>query len=97
MRALTVAPNVPHSARVEDVPEPPLSDGAVLVRARALGVCGTDREIVSGEYGWAPPGASRLVIGHESLGEVREAPTGCGFAVGDLVVGIVRRPDPVPC
>jgi len=97
MRALTVAPNVPHSARVEDVPEPPLSDGAVLVRAHALGVCGTDREIVSGEYGWAPPGASRLVIGHESLGEVREAPTGCGFAVGDLVVGIVRRPDPVPC
>ncbi len=97
MRALTVTPNVPHSARVEDIPEPPLADGAVLVRARALGVCGTDREIVSGEYGWAPPGASRLVIGHESLGEVREAPSGCGFAAGDLVVGIVRRPDPVPC
>src|SRR5690348_6715855 len=97
MRALTVAPNVPHSARVEEIAEPPLSDGAVLVRARALGVCGTDREIVSGEYGWAPPGASRLVIGHESLGAVREAPNGCGFAPGDLVVGIVRRPDPVPC
>jgi threonine dehydrogenase-like Zn-dependent dehydrogenase len=26
-----------------------------------------------------------------------EAPEGCGFARGDLVVGIVRRPDPVPC
>jgi threonine dehydrogenase-like Zn-dependent dehydrogenase len=28
---------------------------------------------------------------------VQEAPAGCGFNVGDLVVGIVRRPDPVPC
>ena len=57
MRALTVAPGIANSARVEDVPEPPQSDGAVLVRTLALGVCGTDREIVSGDYGWAPPGA----------------------------------------
>ncbi|MGA8611054.1 MAG: glucose 1-dehydrogenase [Xanthobacteraceae bacterium] len=97
MRALTVAPNIANSARIEDVAEPPRSDGAVLVRTLALGVCGTDREIVSGHYGWAPPGQKRLVIGHESLGKVQEAPAGCGFDVGDLVVGIVRRPDPVPC
>jgi len=97
MRALTVAPGLPNSAGVDDIPEPPQSDGAVLVRSLALGVCGTDREIVSGAYGWAPPGEKRLVIGHESLGHVREAPAGCGFAAGDLVVGIVRRPDPVPC
>jgi glucose 1-dehydrogenase len=97
MRALTVAPGVPNSAGVEDVPDPPPSDGPVLVRSLALGVCGTDREIVSGAYGWAPPGTKRLVIGHESLGLVQEAPVGCGFAPGDLVVGIVRRPDPVPC
>src|SRR3546814_3582861 len=25
------------------------------------------------------------------------SPAGSGFAVGDLAVGIVRRPDPVPC
>jgi threonine dehydrogenase-like Zn-dependent dehydrogenase len=67
------------------------------VRTLALGVCGTDREIVSGDYGWAPPGEKRLVIGHESLGRVQEAPSGSGFKAGDLVVGIVRRPDPVPC
>jgi threonine dehydrogenase-like Zn-dependent dehydrogenase len=97
MRALTVAPGVANSARVDDVAEPPLTDGAVLVRTLALGVCGTDREIVSGSYGWAPPGEKRLVIGHESFGEVREAPADCGFKAGDLVVGIVRRPDPVPC
>jgi glucose 1-dehydrogenase len=97
MRALTVAPGVANSARVEEVTDPPRFDGAVLVRTLALGVCGTDREIVSGAYGWAPPGQKRLVIGHESLGRVQEAPAGGGFAAGDLVVGIVRRPDPVPC
>jgi glucose 1-dehydrogenase len=97
MRALIVAPNVANSASIDDIPEPPQSDGSILVRSLALGVCGTDREIVSGAYGWAPPGQKRLVIGHESLGRVQEAPVGSGFAAGDLVVGIVRRPDPVPC
>ena len=97
MRALTVAPGTANSAKVEDIAEPPKSDGAVLVRALALGVCGTDHEIVSGAYGWAPPGQKRLVIGHESLGRVQEAPANCGCKPGDLVVGIVRRPDPVPC
>jgi glucose 1-dehydrogenase len=97
MRALTVAPGIANSARVDDVTEPPLSDGAVLVRALVLGVCGTDREIASGQYGWAPPGQKRLIIGHESLGKVKEAPAGSGFKAGDLVAGIVRRPDPLPC
>src|SRR6185312_14559139 len=45
----------------------------------------------------APEGERRLVIGHESLGRVLEAPEGSGFAAGDWVVGIVRHPDPVPC
>jgi threonine dehydrogenase-like Zn-dependent dehydrogenase len=38
-----------------------------------------------------------LILGHESLGRVVEAPSGSGFNPGDLVVGIVRHPDPVPC
>ncbi len=97
MRALTVAPGIAHSGRLEDVADPPRSDGTVLVRTLALGVCGTDREIVAGRYGWAPPGERRLVIGHESLGTVQEAPADGGVKTGDLVVGIVRRPDPVPC
>ena len=97
MRALTVQPGLPNSVQLDNVRPPRESDGAVLVRALALGICGTDREIVNGDYGWAPPGAQRLIIGHESLGRVEQAPSGCGFASGDLVVGIVRRPDPVPC
>ena len=96
MRALTVAPGIANSAGIEDVPTP-ASSGAVLVRSLALGVCGTDREIVAGLYGWAPPRCKRLVIGHESLGTVEDAPVNSGFKRGDLVVGIVRRPDPVPC
>jgi glucose 1-dehydrogenase len=85
------------SAAVVDMPDPEPGPGELLVEGIALGVCGTDREIMDGDYGWAPPGEERLILGHESLGRVREAPDGSGFAAGDLVVGIVRRPDPVPC
>ena len=97
MRAITVRPGERGSARLEDLPEPPESDGELLVRTIAVGICGTDLEIVQGAYGAAPDGASHLILGHESVGEVVEAPPGSGFLPGDLVVGIVRRPDPVPC
>jgi glucose 1-dehydrogenase len=97
MRAITVSPGLADSARLDEVPDPPLSEGAILVRTLALGVCGTDREIIAGEYGWAPPGQSRLILGHESLGRVERAPVNAGVERGDFVVGIVRRPDPVPC
>ena len=97
MRAFTVQPGQPDTISLNEVAAPPGSDGTVLVRALALGICGTDREIIAGHYGWAPPGQQRLVIGHESLGRVEDAPADCGVKRGDLVVGIVRRPDPVPC
>jgi threonine dehydrogenase-like Zn-dependent dehydrogenase len=97
MLALSVQPGLANSLQLQNVPPPPEGDGAVLVRALALGICGTDREIIDGAYGWAPPGAQRLIIGHESLGRVESAPEDSSFAQGDLVVGIVRRPDPVPC
>ncbi|MDQ3574737.1 MAG: alcohol dehydrogenase catalytic domain-containing protein, partial [Actinomycetota bacterium] len=48
-------------------------------------------------FGEAPAGCERLILGHESLGRVLEAPAGSGLQRGDLVAGIVRRPDPVPC
>ena len=96
MRAITLEPGVKDSARLDDVPEPPAADGPILVRTLALGVCGTDREIVAAEYGEAPPGHHRLILGHESLGMVQEAPASA-IKAGDHVVGIVRRPDPVPC
>ena len=60
----------------------PAEEGAILVDGVALGICGTDAEIVRGDYGEAPPGAERLILGHESLGRVAEAPDGSGFAPG---------------
>lgn len=97
MKAITVEPGKPGSVRLDDRAELQPCGDRLLVQALALGICGTDREIVSGAYGWTPPGNDRLVIGHESLGRVLDAPSESGFAAGDLVVGIVRRPDPVPC
>jgi threonine dehydrogenase-like Zn-dependent dehydrogenase len=96
LRAVTVIPGSAGSARLDDVSEPPDELGSVLVEALAVGVCGTDVEIAGGLYGWAPPGQERLILGHESLGRVLD-PGPSGFAAGDHVVGIVRRPDPVPC
>ncbi|HUS64668.1 MAG TPA: glucose 1-dehydrogenase [Kofleriaceae bacterium] len=92
-----VTPGEAGSAALEEVPEPSPAEGSVLVEAVAVGVCGTDHEILAGAYGVAPPGRTRLVLGHESIGRVLEAPADSGFAARDWVVGIVRRPDPVPC
>jgi glucose 1-dehydrogenase len=89
MRAMTVIPGQPDSAEVTELPDPEPKDGELLVEPLYLGVCGTDHEIVEGGHGEAPPGHERLVLGHELLGRRRDT--------GELVVGIVRRPDPVPC
>src|SRR3954470_11232258 len=97
MKALSIVPGKPNTAAVQDVAEPSNREGSILANALELGLCGTDFELISAEYGWPPPGSDHLVIGHESLGRVMEAPDGSGFSKGDLVVGIVRRPDPVPC
>jgi glucose 1-dehydrogenase len=97
MRAITIEPKKAGSAKWEEVQEPSVREGSILVEAIAVGVCGTDVEIMEGKYGWAPPGKTRLVLGHESLGRVLEPDTSGRLRKGDLVVGIVRRPDPVPC
>ncbi|WDT75931.1 MAG: glucose 1-dehydrogenase [Candidatus Manganitrophus sp.] len=97
MKAITVEPKKTGTARFEEIPEPDAGEGSVLVEAVAVGVCGTDVEIVEGKYGWAPPGKRRLVLGHESLGRVIDPGVSRSLKKGDLVVGIVRRPDPVPC
>lgn len=97
MRAVAVFPGS-RTLRVVDHPEPRIADPHdVLVRVREVGVCGTDKEICSFQYGTPPAGSDHLVIGHEALGEVLEV----GSAVtrvrpGDWVVPMVRRPCEVP-
>lgn len=97
MRALTVRPGDAGSLTVRQLPDPRRAHDEVLVRGLAVGICGTDHEIVSGAHGAMPAGSDFLVLGHESLGEVVEAPEGFSLRTGDLVAGVVRRPDPVPC
>jgi threonine dehydrogenase-like Zn-dependent dehydrogenase len=100
MRGLVVEAGTPDAAHVVyDLPDPDPAEGEVLVEGLAAGVCATDRDIVAGRYGTAPghdgPGGE-LVLCHESLGRVISDESGI-FAPGDLVTGIARRPDPVPC
>src|SRR5687768_3038330 len=97
MQGLTVKPLTPGTAELSEVPGPDPAEGSIVVEAVAGGVDGTDHENIDGAYCWAPRGGDRLVLGHESLGRVLESPADSGFGPGDLVVGIVRHPDPVPC
>jgi threonine dehydrogenase-like Zn-dependent dehydrogenase len=98
VRALTIAwTDGGPALGLRELPEPALADGDVLAEAMTVGVCGTDREMAAGAAGSAPPERNWLVIGHESLGRVLEAPAGSGLVPGDLVTCVVRRPDPVPC
>lgn len=93
MKALTVTPGTPHSARVRDVPEPALRDDrSVKVQVLRVGLDGTDKEIDAGDYGAPPPGDDHLILGHEGFGVVTEVGAGVDeLEPGDYVVSIVRQ------
>ncbi len=93
---MSVIPGCPGSELIAELPDPPPGQGSVLVEGLLAGICGTDAEILRGG-GQPPEPGPRLVIGHESLGRVLEAPADAPVRPGDLVAGVVRRPDPVPC
>jgi len=93
MKAIAVVPGR-REVKLMDIERPKLgSPSEVMLRILDVGVCGTDREICSFQYGTPPAGSDYLVIGHESLGEVIEAgPRAGGLKLGDLIVSTVRRP-----
>lgn len=97
MNALTFVPGTPDSVALRTVAEPDLCDGEILCEILNVGICGTDLEIRQGKYGEAPKGSAYLILGHESLGRVISSPVSSSFQSGDLIVGFVRHPDPVPC
>ena len=97
MQALTVIPGVAGSVAIEDMPEPAEAEGPILVESVAVGMCATDSVIASGNWGEPPEGEARMIIGHESLGRVIEAPAATGLARGDFVAGVVRMPGTNPC
>lgn len=51
---------------LQEVPEPEFSPYEVLIRVRAVGICGSDVRI----YKEVKPGAKKIIIGHELAGEV---------------------------
>ena len=97
MRAVAVYP-AQREVRVIDHPEPKLtSTTQARMRVLDVGVCGTDRDIVSFEYGTPPEGYDYLIIGHESLSQVVEVGSKVSkVKAGDLVIMSVRRPCPHP-
>jgi threonine dehydrogenase-like Zn-dependent dehydrogenase len=95
MKAAAVFPERKSLEVVNDFPEPKLeSPTAVKLLVLNVGVCGTDREIASFQYGFPPPaGADYLVMGHECIGEIIETgPEVRDFKPGDLAIPMVRRP-----
>jgi glucose 1-dehydrogenase len=93
MKAIAVIPKTKEVQLVNHETPKITSPTGVRLRMLEAGVCGTDREICSFQYGTPPAGSDYLVIGHESLGEVIEVgPEVSRVKVGDLVVPMVRRP-----
>lgn len=93
MKAVAAIP-ASHEVKLVDQIEPkPSSPDDVLMRVLDIGLCGTDREICTFEYGTPPAGDDHLVIGHEAVAEVIEVGSGVrNLRPGDLVVPTVRRP-----
>src|ERR1700761_2192979 len=93
MKAVAVFPGS-RQVRVIEQEDPAITQpDQVMLRMLDVGICGTDKEICSFEYGTPPAGDEHLVIGHEALAEVVQAgPAVERLQVGDLVVPSVRRP-----
>lgn len=92
MKAVAIVPGTAGSRLVEH-PEPSITaENEVKVRMIRVGICGTDREEVSGGRAQAPDGQKELVVGHEMVGQV----VSVGASVtrvkpGDYAVFTVRR------
>jgi len=98
MKAIAVKPATKEVVLLEDHPEPEITKPTeVKLEILEVGVCGTDKELVTFHYGTPPDGSDYLVIGHESLGRVVEVGKEVeDFKKGDLAVPMVRRPCPHP-
>jgi glucose 1-dehydrogenase len=97
MKAVAVFPGS-REVKIIEQEDPRISQpDQVMLRLLDIGICGTDKEICTFEYGTPPPGDDYLVIGHEALAEVVAAGSAVErFRAGDLVVPSVRRPCPHP-
>jgi threonine dehydrogenase-like Zn-dependent dehydrogenase len=98
VKAIVVTPKTPNSIRMQEIPIPTPGKRQVLLKVLRVGICGTDRDIISGFYGEAPAGSDYLVLGHESLCRIDKLGAGVrGLKEGDLVIPTVRRSCPENC
>jgi NADPH:quinone reductase len=75
----------PDKLIVEDVPSPPIQDGAVRIAVHAAGINFADLLLVSGQYQEKPP--FPFIPGMESAGVITEIGPGVsGFKTGDRVM-----------
>jgi threonine dehydrogenase-like Zn-dependent dehydrogenase len=92
MKAISL---IPHTTKIslKDINEPLLTaDDEVKIKVWQVGICGTDREEVSGGRADAPGGKKELIIGHEMFGQVVETGnTVTKVQPGDFAVFTVRR------
>ncbi len=75
--------NAPHNLALEDVPDPIVERGDLVLRVRAATVCGTDIRILRGKKtaGVRYP----AIIGHEFAGEIVDVGGGGDFRIGQRV------------
>ncbi|MFN2242935.1 MAG: glucose 1-dehydrogenase [Anaerolineae bacterium] len=92
MKAIAIVPGTT-TLRLVDRPVPSVTKpDQVMVKIVRVGICGTDREEVSGGRAAGPRGQHELVIGHEMFGQVMEVgPAVSRVRVGDYAVFTVRR------
>jgi len=66
-----------------DFPDPDISDGEVLVKVKACGICGSDVHGMDGSTGRRQP---PLIMGHEASGEIVEVGKDVsGWQIGDRI------------
>jgi glucose 1-dehydrogenase len=93
MKAVAVFPGTKRIDLIDQPSPAEVPPSAVRLKMLEVGICGTDKEIASFQYGTPPRGSDHIIIGHESLAEIEEVGSGVrNFSKGDLVVSMVRRP-----
>jgi glucose 1-dehydrogenase len=96
MKAVGVFPESKDIALV-DVATPKVGRGdEVMIKVLEVGICGTDKEICSFEYGSPPSHSDFLIIGHECLGEIIDVAREVrGLKVGDFAVITAGRKEEI--
>jgi threonine dehydrogenase-like Zn-dependent dehydrogenase len=100
MKAITIIPGTTEVS-LQERQEPSIgAPDEIKIQMKRVGICGTDREEVSGGRALSPQGYKELVIGHEMFGQVVEVGKGVKrVKPGDYAVFTDRRGcgECIPC